>query len=484
MRTPSICLVFDDAVDPLVRGRMNYSFQVFAAVYGYTVALDSEGAGTRCFYGNHPRRDRAPKEFWIPARYEARRRTGNAPAPQRRRYANEDFFLVYGVDGRTGDPDWLGEIFEWVSAAFERGVEERDPEGRIPYRASLFEKQGISPFKPHAGLLMAWLENALRGNSKTEALPRAKSPLPGVDHAVVCSHDIDFYYTGKRDAFRRIGKNLAISVIDYRSPSFLFSNLGMAADLARGGRTGDYISKMVEAIEAAGFRSTLFAVAGGNHRRDPNYRLEEIQRHLRHAAARGFGVGVHASYESASRPGTVKEETAALGKALREPPQGSRQHWLRFGSHQSLYKQVEEAGLTYDSSLGFSETCGFRNGANFAFPPYDFENERPCPFLEIPLVIMDGSLFAAARRLRREPQSVADEILKESRSLGWGGIAVLWHNPMEALQVPEAINRVFWKCAGERKLCGEEWMSAESFLKAILPQYHRAGLLREIGADA
>jgi len=68
------------------------------------------------------------------------------------------------------------------------------------------------------------------------------------------------------------------------------------------------------------------------------------------------------------------------------------------------------AGLAYDSSLGFAETCGFRNGANFAFPPYDFEREGPCSFLEIPLAIMDGSLQLSSRSLKRDPLEIAETI--------------------------------------------------------------------------
>lgn len=484
MPSRSICLEFGPEIDSVVRARVAYALQVFASIYGYSAQAHPEAAEVRCYYGLDSRKNPARKETWIPARYDSRRLNGRTQRLQKHRFANEDFYLAFGVDEATGAPDWLGEIFWWLSASFEHEIVDRDAEGRIPYSASIFSKQGITPQKPYAGMLMAWLENAIRGNSKPEMLPNAKSPLPGVEHAVVCSHDIDFYYTHKTDALKRLGKNVLISATSYRSPSFLLSNLRMANGLLRGERMGDYVPRMLDAIESEGFHSTLFAVAGGNHRRDPNYRVEDIGEQLRGAAGRGFGVGVHASYESLSGTGRIRNESARLREVVRRAPIGSRQHWLRFGEHKNLYSEIERAGLAYDSSLGFSETCGFRNGANFAFPPYDFVNERPCSFLEIPLVIMDGSLHQASRALRKGAQTIADEILGESRRTGWGGISVLWHNPIEPVQVPAEINNVFWKCAGKRKDFGEEWMSAEAFLKASLPQYHRAGLLREIHADA
>ena len=484
MSSRSISLEFGPETVSVVAARMTYVIQVFAAIYGYRAVSDPNAADIRCYYASSEPITLASNGLWIPARYSPLGLRGKIPKLQKHRYANEDFYLAHGADETTGNPDWLGEIFEWLSASFERRIEERDPEGRIPYSASVFENQGITPLKPYAGMLMAWLENAIQGNSKKENLSKAKSPLPGVEHVVVCSHDIDFYYTHSLDVLKRLGKNFVISVTSYRSPSFLFSNLGMAAGLLRGKRTGDYVPRMVDAIESEGFHSTLFAVAGGNHRRDPNYRVEDLASQLRGAEKRGFGIAVHASYESLSGPGRVKTEMGTLKGLVRQPPMGSRQHWLRFGEHENLYREIHTAGLAYDSSLGFSETCGFRNGANCAFPPYDFERERPCSFLEIPLVIMDGSLHQSSRSLGKDPQPIADQILDESRRTGWGGISVLWHNPMEPVQVPQEINRVFWKCAANRRQHAEEWMSAETFLRASLPRYHQAGLLRELQLDA
>ena len=484
MPNSPIYLNFGLEVEPVVRARIDYAFRVFAAIYNYSVVSDPARAEICCTYGRQETRPCMEREFRIPARYRPRPASEEMPVLEKRRFAGEDVFSAHGVDERTGEPDWLGEIFEWLSASLELSIRERDAEGRIPFSATVFERQGISPFKPHVGILMAWMENSLQGNRVVETLQKAKSPISGVDHAVVCSHDIDYYYTHKAAAMKRLGKNLLISIASYRSPSFFLSNLEMATGLLRGKATGDYVPRMVEAIESLGFQSTIFAVAGGIHRRDPNYRVDQIGEHLRDAAGRGFGVGVHASYDSLTRPGTVKSEKAALGKILQQQPMGTRQHWLRFGEHKKLYREISEAGFTYDSSLGFSETCGFRNGASFAFPPYDFEKERPCSFLEIPLVVMDGSLLQASRAKKKAPQTLVDQILGESRRLGWGGVSVLWHNPMEPIQVPEEINKVFWSSARRQKENNESWMSAEEFIKSSLSRYHRAGLLKEIHADA
>ena len=130
-----------------------------------------------------------------------------------------------------------------------------------------------------------------------------------------------------------------------------------------------------------------------------------------------------------------------------------------------------------DSSLGFPESVGFRNGASFAFPPYDFERECPHRFLEIPLVLMDGGLEAEARNSQENAQKIADEILDASRNVGWGGVSILWHNPIEPLSVPREINEVFWTLAITRAQSQEAWLTFDQFLSATLRRYQQAGLM-------
>jgi len=405
---------------------------------------------------------------------------GSTPKLTKHSYADETICLFHGIDEATGNPDWLGEIFEWLSSSHEMSLQGRDAVGRIPYSEMIFTRENISPRKPYATFLMSWMENVLRNGPGIQALPKAPSPLPGIEHIVVCSHDIDFYYVDKKSTLLRLIKNLGISFRLYGSFSYFSSNSAMILELLGGKRVGDYLPALLEAIEKCDFQSTLFVVPCQKHRRDPNYRLEALAPHLALARKKGFPVSVHASYNSIIENDSLESEVAALEKTTGQKPIGSRQHWLRFDQHRKLFEAIEREGLLFDSSLGFAEMVGFRNGASFAFPPYDFRKEKPHEFLEIPIALMDGNLESTARLLKEDPQELADEILEQSRKWGWGGIATLWHNPMEALSVPKEINNVFWNCARRQRKHGEKWMSAESFLSCSLERYRAAGLLQGV----
>ena len=105
---------------------------------------------------------------------------------------------------------------------------------------------------------------------------------------------------------------------------------------------------------------------------------------------------------------------------------GHRNHVLRFRVPDSWIAH-EQAGFSYDATLGFADHEGFRGGNAFPFHPYHVGEERSMDLLEIPLALMDVTIHKY-RRLRGERAWEAiSKVLEETR--GVGGLAtLLWHN--------------------------------------------------------
>jgi hypothetical protein len=61
-------------------------------------------------------------------------------------------------------------------------------------------------------------------------------------------------------------------------------------------------------------------------------------------------------------------------------------HWLFFDERAP--SRLEQAGFSYDSTFGYTETVGFRAGTMQAFRPMGVGR-----LLELPLTIMDTALF-------------------------------------------------------------------------------------------
>ena len=185
-------------------------------------------------------------------------------------------------------------------------------------------------------------------------------------------------------------------------------------------------------------------------------------------------VALHGSYTSLDRVSGLDSEF----KALREQgfePRGNRQHWLRFTLEQ-LIPAVERSGALYDSSLGW-DGMGFRAGACFAFPPYNFAHERAATFLEIPLAIMEQGMVTGGR-----PEGSwfedASRVLSNSRRYGWGGISLLWHpTAFGPAQLPREIERIFWELIEHKQEWNDTWVSALDFVKSASQRYINASLL-------
>ncbi len=473
-------VIFAPQVSARVKARMLYSFRVFCAIYGHIVSEANSLGVILIAYGFSDDASAASGAICLPARYVERSPGDAAPRPQPALFAGERFYLFYGRDGH-GRPDWLAEIFEWLSAADEMTVADRDSADRIPFESTIFARCQLPPARPHALMAMSWLGNYLEGGIAAEQLSRAPSPEKETDHWVVISHDIDIYWADDWPWRRRIErqfKNLVISYLESRRASVALSGAARLLKAFAGMRVDDFIPALMETEKGHEFRSTLFVIARSPHRRDANYGLAAIAPRLQQAAQQGFDIELHGSYTSIVEQRDLLSEVTELARFSWQPPIANRQHWLRFDSHQRLFNAIEHAHLACDSTLGFSNRVGFRNGASFSFPPYDFSREEPCNFLEIPLAIMDRALVHEARSTAKSYSELAEPVFRDSRRWGWGGFALLWHNPVEDVYVPKKVNQTFWEHARNRSAFREKWVSAADFFRATLDRYHGAGLLK------
>lgn len=456
---------------------MSYAFGVFAAIYGHHVSNGApKGEELRCTYGGQASTGRNSSRGHIPARYRLRPPREAPPQPVGHSYANENLHLFYGVDAVSANPDWLGEIFEWLSSSCETSVTARDVVGRVPYNETIFGRYSISPLRAHALLIMSWFENFLRNPKGSEQFPVAPSPVPNAGHLVVCSHDLDFYPVRTWQTFIRIIKNIGVAILVTHSRTFFRNNCRLLLDLAQGKDVGDFLPRLLAISNDQRFSSTFFVLVRRGHRRDANYSLEQIFSKLQAILNTRSQIALHGSYRSIVEDASLDSEATMLQVWLGTRPCGSRQHWLRFDQPGKLFSNMEKAGLQYDASTGFVQQIGFRNGAPFAFPPYNFEREEPYPFLLIPLAIMDKALEHRSTSFQ-EANEAAGAVFEESSRLGWGGFSILWHDPLEPLSVSDDINRVFWQQLEMRAQRNELWMSAEEFLEVTRKRYENAGLL-------
>jgi peptidoglycan/xylan/chitin deacetylase (PgdA/CDA1 family) len=161
------------------------------------------------------------------------------------------------------------------------------------------------------------------------------------------------------------------------------------------------------------------------------YDVENLMDELGYIVDLGWEVGLHGGYYSYNDPKTLREEKIRLEKALGKTVIGIRMHYLRFNVPDT-WRLLADLGFKYDTTFGYSDTPGFRNGMCHPFKPYDLEEEKEVNILEIPLTIMDGSLFKMSFEEAWEKiKRLVDETEKNV-----GVITILWHNT--------TFDEIFW----------------------------------------
>lgn len=167
------------------------------------------------------------------------------------------------------------------------------------------------------------------------------------------------------------------------------------------------IAKFVDFEQQLGYKSTVYLFAPhllNPHFYDSHYRLEDKilfkEKRMSLAAmaqelhAAGWDIGLHGSYNSAFDKKSLQHEKQLLQDRLGFDILSTRQHWLHFDIDTT--PQIhDELGFQSDSSLGFNRHIGFRSGVAHPYRIWNFRQEEAHKTWEIPLNIMDGTLFYA-----------------------------------------------------------------------------------------
>lgn len=157
-------------------------------------------------------------------------------------------------------------------------------------------------------------------------------------------------------------------------------------------------------------------VSGGYDIKDLYQIKSIIQKYPQH------GVGIHYNDDYLSKG--VK--TTPLEEILNVKIHTGRAHYLIYNVETTL-GILSEADITIDSTLGFNDMIGYRQGTSHAFYPWDWSNDKVSNVLEVPLIVMDGTLrFSMKLGLRRAYKRLKDMI--DEIEINHGNFTILWHN--------------------------------------------------------
>lgn len=169
---------------------------------------------------------------------------------------------------------------------------------------------------------------------------------------------------------------------------------------------------------------------------DGCYQLDEkiIRELLKKIHKRGHLIGLHGSYESMLNTNIINSEfkylqqtCVALG--INQKKWGNRQHYLRINTKNTL-SNLDNWGISHDSSIGFAEHIGFRAGICFAYPAYDLIARKTLNIIEYPLIMMECSIISKKYMNLGYSLESSEKIekLMEICNSYKGTFSILWHN--------------------------------------------------------
>jgi peptidoglycan/xylan/chitin deacetylase (PgdA/CDA1 family) len=140
----------------------------------------------------------------------------------------------------------------------------------------------------------------------------------------------------------------------------------------------------------------------------------------------GNEIGLHAGYYSYNNKEIINTQKTNLTEILKLDSIGCRQHFLRWKTP-NTWRIQEKCGLNYDTTLCFADHEGFRAGICHPFQPFDIQENRIFNIWEIPLTIMDGSLYYHRKLTPKEGLITVESYMNTVRRYQ-GVMVLLWHN--------------------------------------------------------
>lgn len=249
--------------------------------------------------------------------------------------------------------------------------------------------------------------------------------------AAVLTHDIDQLYD--REFFR------VVADANHLRRTLFQGERGRAGEcIARIFRSlfnprdvGVDVERLRVLEQQKGFVSTFYFLMDRyrRNRYGARFQIEDppVASLIRRLASEGCEIGVHGGFFDFDEPDYLTDCRERLETVSRSHVSGIRNHHLRF-SGRSTWEAQRTAGLRYDATFGLNETIGPLGGVSLPFlPALDESCNGHLDILELPLTIMDTTLFRWLRLGGSEAESLIHEKVRWLAETGGVGV-FLWHN--------------------------------------------------------
>jgi peptidoglycan/xylan/chitin deacetylase (PgdA/CDA1 family) len=328
--------------------------------------------------------------------------------------------VVELIDSLKGDPG----LWDLFTSREEYRPTLLDQHQRFPFYLS----QNRNVFSPQISLFL------VRNGLKIE--------YPGDSKFAVCiTHDIDVVtYSGLKMVYE-CGRAF-LDGKTRRSLNILLNRLSKRLNPIWN------FTEILELERKYGAKSTFFFPALEKNERDFNFRIDNLKDEIKTIIESGGEIGLHGGYDAYNDLDVIKKQKERIERAAEKEIIGYRNHYLRFAVPQT-WRLLEAAGIKYDTTFGYADCVGFRNGMCHPFRPYDRDSQTFLKLLEIPLIVMDCTFDLYMRLSQAEAWILARRLIDAIENLG-GVFAILWHNTYMLDEKLELFEKILSCCHAKK----------------------------------
>ncbi len=326
--------------------------------------------------------------------------------------------------------DLLKSAFFLLSGYQETLPSGRDHFNRFRYEGSIQHQLGIEHV-PLVNYYFKFIGEGIGEFCDRRRIPFNQNRLFDT-FGFLLTHDVDVVDTYTfHDLVYRVKKVLGLapsSNSKIKSFRFLLKYLGNYLKFFNRPNPHWDFEYLVGSAKKYGFKSVFYFLHKELKHQDSYYRfgdkrLRNLFAYLRREECE---IGLHGSIRSADHLAILKYHLQLLEQYSKGLVFGIRQHRLIY-KHPGTSRLHAACGFSYDASLGFAEHEGFRNSFCMPFKLYDFEKEEMMDVWEIPLVVMDATLYQYRKMNPLSSLESVEKLVGECEKFN-GIFTLLWHN--------------------------------------------------------
>ena len=346
------------------------------------------------------------------------------------------------IKDETDRPDYISSIFYIINSLqeYKSDPEDEDELGRFLYEKSWQKKYNVIERNLVLEYIFEFL-NFIKVEKKND-----------FNSKIFVSHDIDkMNGSFLQDGFWALKKGRFDIVL-----SLIFKEIFNKKDWVN-------IDKILKIESEYDIKSTFFWLVnkgiGKDNIKNADYSIKRYSALLENIENKGAYNGLHKSCSDQS----IDEELSLLPKATTY----NRHHYLNF-KLPALYDDIENSKINFDSGLGFVEHYGFRNSFAMPFHPFNLQEDKPYSFVEMPLMMMDGTFQEFMLLPVSTSADTAIAFFEKHKTNSY--LSLLWHNTFFTNYKYGGYREEFIKIIKYLYDTNFEFVTPEDLMKAALPK--------------